>query len=151
MELSIIEKTDAYDYEAMLSDDEEGIFDNYNELVEKKGDSANNTSVSTVFENVKTISDHHFFIKILIWFILLNPFIKMLLKLLNNKYFDCNAIDKLLTQKEKQYLNIATIIILLAINLLIMLCVHDYAFRAIAYFINNIYLLLFVIDVYHEK
>jgi hypothetical protein len=144
MELSIIEKDPDANYD-LLSTDDSDILNTFNDSTEIKNDSL------YVFEGINELSNQFRFIKFLVLFIMLNPLVRLILMFLNKNIYDNRLIDTLLSKEEKYFTNILTILILMSLNIFIMTMVHDYAFRAIMLFLNNIYLLIFVIDMYKNK
>jgi hypothetical protein len=142
MELSIIEKNPDVNYDLLSTDDSDIILDF--DTKEKT------TDCTYLTEGIGELSNQFRPIKVLIIFILLNPFIRLLLTMVNRKYFNGEAFDTLLSKEERHYTNIFTILILLMLNLMIIFMVHDLMFRVILFLLNNIYLLLFTIQIYKE-
>jgi hypothetical protein len=142
MELSIIEKASDHSYDLLSNDDNDVL----NTL-----ETIKSTDCSYLTEGIRELSSQFRLIKVLVIFILLNPFIRIILTLANKKYFNNEAFDTLLTKDEKFYINLFTLLILILLNGVIILMLHDYTIRAIMFFLNNIYLLVFAIQIYREN
>lgn len=118
---------------------------NKKQNIEKKPD-------SIIFKAVKFISQSNFFIKFLVLLILINPFIKLSLYIIGkNNYLRKDLIDLFVSRNEKKIITTLIVFMLLVFNLFIIFSIHEYNLRVLVFFINNIYLLIFVINTYFEE
>jgi hypothetical protein len=143
MELSIKEKSSDVHYD-LLSTDDSDILSSLGCI--KKDKAAD----PMLFSGVKEVSNNFGLLKILVYFILLNPFIRLMLKIIDNKVLNSNTLDSLVNKEEKYYIKLISILILLCLNLVIIGFLHDELFRAILFLINNLYMLYFVYEFYSE-
>ena len=150
-----------------LDDHESGFNENYkkediiNEISENidiynQEYSSNLSNLSIIVDKVKSSSERNIFLKFLFFIIYCNPFVKFLL---NTVYIHCFNIkksfdlQKILSKKERKIVSFIMISCLICIDFVLFfnnLC-DEYYLKICLLFVNNLYLMYFVIGIYAEE
>ncbi len=115
---------------------------------------------ASVVQSVKKLSHENPYVRMVVYAIFCNPFIKLLinvfykLKLFRQEDFDKHDernVEDILTSNEKTNLTLFVLGILSIFNILIICFVKDFGLKVFILFVNNMYLLFFTYTKYREE
>ena len=114
---------------------------------------------SSIVNSVKILSEDHFIVRLIIYAVFCNPFIKFITSLLkfneNTKNLHYNTenenIENVISSKEKKTINTFLTFFLLISDIIILSMINEFYIKVFLFFINNLYLLYFSYSMFKEE